>query len=178
MVCWSRAPSRCSSLRWSRRYSACARTSSKLPRSSMANFMGVVCRASAHPAHRVALACTRRRGAGEREREREPEGGTLTRGTVQSDVAVVRLDDALADVQAEAQADAGAALHRGARDDGETLPDLLLRGHGYADALVVHRDTRQIAQVALLALPALAFPAVVFPAFPACPPFPGVPHHL
>src|SRR5690242_17610738 len=75
-----------------------------------------------------ALACTRRRGAGECEREREPEGGALTRDTVQSDVAVVRLDDALADVQSEAHADAGAALHRGARDDGETLPDLLVPG--------------------------------------------------
>src|SRR5258707_5132617 len=118
----------------------------------MADFTGVVCSASEHPVQRVALTCTRRRGAGGCaggcEREREPEGGALTRNTVQSDLAVVRLDDALADVQAEAQADAGAALHRGARNDGETLPDLLLLGQGDADALVVHRDARQTAQTA------------------------------
>src|SRR5260370_20935314 len=62
------------------------------------------------------------------QRQGEPEGRPLSHGALDPDSPAMRLDDALADVQADPQADAGAALHRGARDDTETLPDLLLLG--------------------------------------------------
>src|SRR5262245_40082578 len=77
---------------------------------------------------------------GWRQWKSKPEGGALTRGTIQPNHAAMTLDDSLADVQAEPQPQRRAAAHLDARYPVEDIPDMgqILRRNAFAVVSYLH----------------------------------------
>src|SRR5947209_1639874 len=74
------------------------------------------------------------------DRQAKPEGSPGAGVAFHADPAVVTLDDRAADEEAEAQAEAGAALNRDAIGAVEAIPDLVLLLRTQARSLVAHVD--------------------------------------